>query len=97
MENEKEIKAVNFEYFADVVAMLKEFCAYFEMLPVKVDGKMELVSWGCGLCSHYVLQAAEGAERDCTGKGWSDEECIAKFYPKWIRHDWFDKLFPKYK
>lgn len=87
----KDIKSANFK--EDAVAILKEFCTYFECLPVKVDGKLELVSWYCGVCSHHVQQFAEGAQRDCNGRNWgTEEECIAKFYPVTLRHNWLDKL-----
>ena len=98
MESEKDIKRCDFKDFADVVAILKEFCAYFKCLPVMVGGELKLVNWDCDTCSHYGTSPTGGRPQcDCPGKGKSDEECIANFSPKWIRHDWFDKLFPKDK
>jgi hypothetical protein len=87
-----DIKSVDFK--EDVVAILEEFFAYFECLPVKIDGKVDIVSWYCGACSHHNQQSADGAERDCMGKIWGTEECIAKFYPIILRHNWLAKLVP---
>jgi hypothetical protein len=94
--SKKAIGRCDFKDFTDVRDILKNFCVLFECLPVRVDGKLELVNWDCDTCSHFGTNPSGGRPQcGLPGKGVSDEECVANFAPQWIRKTWFDRLFPK--
>jgi len=78
----------------DLKGTLKEFFRAFQCLPLKIDGKVELFFFDCGVCAHYSQQNSPEVPyemKDCRGKDYGTTRCMNHFLPI-TKKDWFNKL-----